>query len=101
MQSVKDEEVDKGKFTYHGPIPFSKETAVLMMADSVEAASRSLKDKDENTIRELVERVINKQLEQHQFDNSNITMKDIATVKRILKRKLMSIYHVRVEYPVL
>jgi hypothetical protein len=72
-----------------------------MMADSVEAASRSLKEKDENTIRELVERVINKQLEQNQFDNSNITMKDITTVKRILKRKLMSIYHVRVEYPVL
>lgn len=93
--------VDKSKFTYHGPIPFSKETAVLMMADSVEAASRSLKEKDENTIRELVDRVINKQLEQHQFDNSNITMRDITTVKRILKRKLMSIYHVRVEYPIL
>jgi putative nucleotidyltransferase with HDIG domain len=101
MQSVNDEEVDKSRFTYHGPIPFSKETAVLMMADSVEAASRSLKDKDENTIRELVERVINKQLEQSQFDNSDITMKDIAAVKRILKRKLMSIYHVRVEYPIL
>jgi hypothetical protein len=101
VQSVTDGEVDKSKFTYHGPIPFSKETAVLMMADSVEAASRSLKDKDENTIRELVDRVINKQLEQNQFDNSNITMRDITTVKRILKRKLMSIYHVRVEYPVL
>jgi len=101
LQSVADGEVDKSKFTYHGPIPFSKETAVLMMADSVEAASRSLKEKDENTIRELVDRVINKQLEQNQFDNSNITMRDITTVKRILKRKLMSIYHVRVEYPIL
>lgn len=101
LQSVTDEEVDKSKFTYHGPIPFSKETAVLMMADSVEAASRSLKDKDERTISDLVERVINKQLEQNQFDNSNITMKDITKVKRILKRKLMSIYHVRVEYPIL
>jgi len=101
LQNVTDEEVDKSKFTYHGPIPYSKETAVLMMADSVEAASRSLKDKDEKTINELVERVINKQLEQNQFDNSNITMKDITRVKRILKRKLMSIYHVRVEYPIL
>ena len=101
QQSNPDGEVDKSKFTYHGPIPFSKETAVLMMADSVEAASRSLKDKDEKTIRELVDRVINRQLEQNQFDNSDITMKDVATVKRVLKRKLMSIYHVRVEYPVL
>ena len=101
LQSVSDEEVDKSKFTYYGPIPFSKETAVLMMADSVEAASRSLKDKDEKSISDLVERVINRQLEQNQFDNSNITMKDITRVKRILKRKLMSIYHVRVEYPVL
>ena len=101
QQSVPDMEVDKSKFTYHGPIPFSKETAVLMMADSVEAASRSLKDKDEKAIRELVDRVINKQLEQNQFDNSDITLKDISIVKRVLKRKLMSIYHVRVEYPVL
>ncbi|MDP4290931.1 MAG: HDIG domain-containing protein [Bacteroidota bacterium] len=101
LQSMAEREVDKSKFTYHGPIPFSKETAVLMMADSVEAASRSLKDKNEDSIRELVDRVINKQLDQNQFDNSNITMKDIATIKRILKRKLMSIFHVRVEYPVL
>jgi membrane-associated HD superfamily phosphohydrolase len=101
LQSVIDEEVDKSEFTYHGPIPFSKETAMLMMADSVEAASRSLKVKDEKTIGDLVERVINRQLEQNQFDNANITMKDITRVKRILKHKLMSIYHVRVEYPIL
>ena len=101
LQSVIDEEVDVSKFTYHGPIPFSKETAVLMMADSAEAASRSLKIKDEKTIGDLVERIINRQLEQNQFDNANITMKDITRVKRILKHKLMSIYHVRVEYPIL
>ena len=101
LQSAIDEEVDESKFTYHGPIPFSKETAVLMMADSVEAASRSLKVIDEKTIGDLVEGVINKQLEQNQFDNANITMKDITRVKQILKHKLMSIYHVRVEYPIL
>ena len=101
LQENPEEEVDKLKFSYHGPIPFSKETAVLMMADSVEAASRSLKEMDEKSINDLVERIINKQIEQNQFDNSNITMKDITRIKRILKRKLMSIYHVRVEYPVL
>lgn len=101
LQGNPEEEVDKLKFSYHGPIPFSKETAVLMMADSVEAASRSLKEMDEKSINDLVERIINRQIEQNQFDNSNITMKDITRIKRILKRKLMSIYHVRVEYPVL
>ena len=64
LQENPEEEVDKLKFSYHGPIPFSKETAVLMMADSVEAASRSLKEMDEKSINDLVERIINKQIEQ-------------------------------------
>ncbi len=101
QQAHPDEEIDKLKFSYHGPNPFSKETAVLMMADSVEAASRSLKETDEKSISDLVERIITRQIEQNQFDNSNITLRDITRIKRILKRKLMSIYHVRVEYPVL
>jgi len=94
-----DEVIDERQFTYPGPIPFSKETSVVMMADSVEAASRSLKLIDEKTISNLVETIINKQVETGQFSNSNITLRDITTVKKILKRKLMNIYHIRIEYP--
>ncbi|MEO6903783.1 MAG: HDIG domain-containing metalloprotein [Bacteroidia bacterium] len=93
------EEIDESRFHYPGPIPFSKETAVLMMADSVEAASRSLKTYDAETIDQLVERIINFQIEQNQFVNTAITFKDINILKKIFKKKLMNIYHVRVEYP--
>jgi putative nucleotidyltransferase with HDIG domain len=93
------EPIDEARFHYPGPIPFSKETAVLMMADSVEAASRSLKTYDVENIDNLVERIINSQIEQSQFVNADITFKDINTLKRIFKKKLMNMYHVRVEYP--
>jgi putative nucleotidyltransferase with HDIG domain len=94
-----DEQFDESIFHYPGPIPFSKETAVLMMADSVEAASRSLKSYNEQSIHELVDKIINSQIELNQFVNSDITFRDINTIRKILKKKLMSIYHVRVEYP--
>jgi putative nucleotidyltransferase with HDIG domain len=94
-----EEEIDEAKFHYPGPIPFSKETAVLMMADSVEAASRSLKKYDAETIDALVEKIINSQIEQNQFANADITFKDINTLKKIFKKKVMNMYHVRVEYP--
>ncbi|MCK9270360.1 MAG: HDIG domain-containing protein [Bacteroidales bacterium] len=94
-----DEKVDPRRFTYPGPIPFSKETSVVMMSDSVEAASRSLKIIDEVTINNLVENIINKQMESGQFINSNITLRDINKTKKILKKKLMNIYHIRIEYP--
>ena len=94
-----EEKIDEEKFRYPGPIPFSKETAVLMMADSVEAASRSIKKYDAEAIDSLVENIINKQIEHSQFINSDITFKDINTIKKIFKKKLMNIYHVRVEYP--
>lgn len=94
-----EEEIDEKKFHYPGPIPFSKETAVLMMADSVEAASRSLKKYDAETIDALVDKIINSQIEQNQYTNADITFKDINTLKKIFKKKLMNIYHVRVEYP--
>jgi putative nucleotidyltransferase with HDIG domain len=93
------EKIDEQKFRYPGPIPFSKETAVLMMADSVEAASRSLKKYDAEAIDNLVETIINKQIAENQFINSDITFKNINTIKKIFKKKLMNIYHVRVEYP--
>ncbi|MGQ0828384.1 MAG: HD family phosphohydrolase [Bacteroidota bacterium] len=94
-----EEKIDEAKFHYPGPIPFSKETAVLMMADSVEAASRSLKKYDVESIGNLVERIINTQIEQNQFVNADITFKDINILKKIFKKKIMNIYHVRVEYP--
>jgi cyclic-di-AMP phosphodiesterase PgpH len=90
---------DEKTFTYPGPIPYSKETALVMMADSVEAASRSLSKPDDASINELVERVINRQLESEQFSNADLTLRDITTVKEIFKRSLQNIYHVRVSYP--
>lgn len=94
-----DEEVDPADFTYHGPIPFSRETAVLMICDSVEAASRSLKEPDENSISNLVDNIIQKQMDDGQFLNVDLTMRDFNTIKKVLKKKLMSIYHVRIAYP--
>lgn len=94
-----DEEIDDSEYTYPGPIPFSKETAVVMMADSVEAASRSLKEPNAELIDELVEKIINRQVETGQFVNADITLKDISRIKKIFKKKLMTIYHVRIEYP--
>lgn len=94
------EEINEADFRYHGPIPFSKETAVLMMADSVEAASRSLQDKTEESISKLVDGIIDAQTKDNQFINTNLTFRDITTVKKVFKKKLMNIYHVRIAYPV-
>ncbi|MBI3509906.1 MAG: HDIG domain-containing protein [Bacteroidetes bacterium] len=91
--------VDEELFRYPGPIPYSKETAVLMMADAVEASSRSLRKYDGDSIDALIENIIDEQADLKQFDNSDITLKDITEIKKIFKRKLRSIYHVRVEYP--
>lgn len=94
-----DDEIDKSKFQYKGPIPFSKETAILMMCDAAEAASKSIKEPSAEKIDNLIERIINKQVEDNQFQNSNITLREIELIKKVIKKKLMNIYHVRVEYP--
>ena len=94
-----DEVIDPAPFTYHGPAPFSRETAVLMMADSIEAASHSLKEPNEKKISDLVDNIINKQMEAGQFLNTDLTLRDIETCRKVLKKKLMSIYHVRIAYP--
>lgn len=91
--------VDERDFCYHGPVPFSKETAVLMMCDAVEAASRSMQDKTEESLNKLVDNIIDGQMKANQFDNTNITFHDITVTKKVLKKKLMSIYHVRIAYP--
>ncbi len=99
IKSHPEDHVDLSKFTYPGPIPFSKETAVLMMVDSVEAASRSVNEPDYQKISDLVEKIIGYQLKEHQYDNADITIKQINQVKKILKEKLVAIYHIRIEYP--
>ncbi|WP_372745027.1 HD family phosphohydrolase [Lutibacter sp.] len=86
-------------FQYPGPIPFSKETAILMMCDSVEAASKSIKEPNSQLIDDLVERIVNKQMEEGQFMNADITFKELQTIKKVLKKKLKNIYHLRIEYP--
>ncbi|MCT4698158.1 HD family phosphohydrolase [Tenacibaculum haliotis] len=92
-------EVDKKKFQYQGPIPFSKETAILMMCDAAEAASKSLKNPTAQSIDNLIDKIIDKQKNDNQFMNSDITFREIEKIKKIIKNKLMSIYHLRVEYP--
>lgn len=92
-------EIDISDFQYPGPLPFSKETAILMMADSVEAASKSLKDPTFLVIDEFVEKIVAGQMKSNQFINSDITFKEIETIKKIFKFKLTNIYHLRVEYP--
>lgn len=98
LKNFPEKFVDENIFRYPGPIPFSKETAVLMLADSVEAASRSLKDPDAISISDLVERIIDYKLDQNQLTDSNITLKDIETIKLIFKTMLLGIYHVRIDY---
>lgn len=90
---------NKEDFQYPGPIPFSKETAILMMADSVEAASKSLKEPTSTKIDAFVEKIVEGQLENQQFLNADITLKEIQSIKKVLKKKLNNIYHLRVEYP--
>ncbi len=99
IKSHPDEEVDLKKFTYPGPIPTTKEQAVLMMVDSVEAASRSIIDPDYNKLSTLVDKIIDYQIKNDQYSNAQITIKEINLVKNILKEKLVAIYHVRIEYP--
>lgn len=94
-----DEEVDQEKFRYPGPNPFTKEQAVLMMADSVEAASRSLPEYTVESISTLVDKIIDTQVSEGYFKECPITFKDIATVKALFKEKLKTMYHTRISYP--
>lgn len=100
LKNFPEKFIDENIFRYPGPIPFSKETGVLMLADSVEAASRSLKEPDAESISSLVDRIIDYKLEQGQLNNSNITLKDLNIIKSIFKNMLMSIYHIRIDYDI-
>jgi membrane-associated HD superfamily phosphohydrolase len=94
-----DQQTNAQNYSYRGPIPFSKETCVVMMADAVEAATRSIKSPTEQKINNLVDAVIAKHFDEGQFMNSNITLKDISLVKKLFKKRLLNIYHLRIEYP--
>ena len=95
----KDLKFEEKDFKYPGPKPFSKETAILMMADSVEAASKSLRDPDIDQISNFVNSIIDKQVEEKQLSECQITFADIETVKKVLIKKLINIYNLRIEYP--
>ncbi len=99
IKTYPEAKIDEDKFCYPGPSPFTKETAVLMMADSVEAAARSLSKYDFESISSLVKNIIDHQMKEEQFSNANITFKDITVLKKLFIKELLSIYHVRVEYP--
>lgn len=93
-----DEEIDREHFTYPGPKPFSKETAILMMADAAEASARSIKNPTSDNIDGLIETVIDKQLKDNQFMDADITLKEITELKKLFKKKLVNIHHPRIEY---
>ena len=94
-----NEEVDVQKFSYPGPNPFTKEQAILMMADAVEAASRSLPEYTEESISTLIEKIVDGQVAEGYFKECPITFKDIALVKALFKEKLKTVYHTRITYP--
>lgn len=94
-----NEPFEEEDFHYPGPIPFSKETTILMMADSIEAASKSLKNPTHETIDKLVENIIKKQFDEKQFMNADISLKEIERIKKIFKEKLINIHRLRIEYP--
>ena len=94
-----NEEPDPKMFTYPGPNPFTREQAILMMCDAVEATSRSLKEFSEESIKELVDRIVDGQMAEGYFKECPITFRDIADAKRVLVESLKTIYHTRIAYP--
>ncbi|MDC3079327.1 HDIG domain-containing protein [Flavobacteriaceae bacterium] len=99
MAKKDNEDVDKSIFCYTGPKPYSKETAILMMADSVEAASKSLHEPTADGIASFVQKIIEEQADENQFDEADISLREIELIKKILIEKLINVYHLREVYP--
>ncbi len=99
-ESHPGETIDINDFRYNGPTPFSRETAVVMIVDSVEAACRSMKEHDKDSIDKRVDQIIDDKINNNQFRNCSLTFGDIEKIRKILKSKMMSIYHARIAYPV-
>lgn len=94
-----DEDIDEKLFTYPGPTPTTREQAILMMADCVEAASHSIKEYTEENISSMVDSIIDKQVENKTYAKSPLTFQDIDIIKDVFKKRLMAIYHTRISYP--
>ena len=94
-----DEDVDPAPFSYPGPNPFTREQAILMIADGVEAASRSLNEYTEESISQLVNKIIDGDVAEGYFRDCPITFRDLAMAKLVLIERLKSIYHTRIQYP--
>jgi cyclic-di-AMP phosphodiesterase PgpH len=99
LNKYPEADIDVVKFSYPGPKPISKETAIVMMADSVEAASRSIKTINESTLDKLVDSIITSQMTEGQYNDAQITFKDITTIREVFKKRLQNIYHMRISYP--
>jgi hypothetical protein len=99
LETKPESEVDQSKYTYPGPVPFSREMAVLMIADSIEAASRAMKDPSAEKLKDLIEKIVDSKVRQKQFSNARLTFKDLEDAKEVIHDMLVSIYHGRIEYP--
>ena len=99
QEDLNTDEINLEDFSYKGPKPFSKETAILMMADAVEAASKSLKSPNIDQLQEFVDKIIDGKMAEEQFNSSDITFAEIETVKMVLFKKLINVYQLRIEYP--
>lgn len=99
QQENPDKKIDESSFIYPGPLPKTKEAAVVMLVDGIEAASRSLPEKTYNNLQELIGKMIDQKIRDKQLDNSDLTFNDISVIKRTLLNKLINIYHIRIEYP--
>ena len=99
QEDLNPDEINLEDFSYKGPKPFSKETAILMMADAVEAASKSLKSPNIDQLQEFVDKIIDGKMEEEQFNSSDITFAEIESVKMVLFKKLINVYQLRIEYP--
>ena len=99
LKKYPEEEVDVMKFSYPGPKPFSREMAIVMMADAVEAASRSLKEINDQSLDKLVESIIHTQMMEEQFNDANISFRDITAIKEVFRKRLNNIHHARIAYP--
>lgn len=98
-ESESEEPIDKQPFTYPGPLPFSKETAIVMMADGIEAASRTLENPTKAQIDDLVENIVSNKIALNQFSNCDLSFRDIHVAKKIFAKMLKSKFHIRVRYP--
>ncbi len=99
QQENPGKKIDESSFIYPGPLPKSKEAAVVMLVDGIEAASRSLPEKTYDILKELINNMVDQKIKDKQLDNSELTFNDINVIKETLLNKLITIYHIRIEYP--